>query len=84
MFKLDSERLDLGTPATNLYFKLNCFITKLQTRLCITTMLSPTLCYIHPLPAMSVGIQAEAFPDTTLSVLDFLQFPLPVISGAAS
>jgi hypothetical protein len=46
-------------------------------------MLSPTLRYIHPLLEIPAGIQAQAFPDVSLSVLDFLQFPLPVISGTA-
>jgi len=57
---------------------------KVQTRLRITIMLSSTLRYIHPSLAMPDDIQAEAFPDATLSVLDFLQFPLPIVSGAAS
>jgi hypothetical protein len=47
-------------------------------------MLSPTLRYIHPSLEIPANVQAEAFPDATLSVLDFLQFSLPIISGAAS
>jgi hypothetical protein len=37
--------------------------------------------HIHPSLEIPAEIQAEAFPDATISVLDFLQFPLPVISG---
>jgi hypothetical protein len=47
-------------------------------------MLSPTLRYIHPSLGIPADVQAVAFPDATLSVLDFLQFPLPIISGATS
>jgi hypothetical protein len=46
-------------------------------------MLSPTFRYIHPLLEIPVEVQATVLPDASLSVLDFLQFPLPVISGAA-
>lgn len=46
-------------------------------------MLSPTLCYIHPLLEIPTEVQEKAFPDASLSVLDFLQFPLPVISASA-
>ena len=46
----------------------------------ITAMLSPTLCYIHPLLEIPAGI-----PGTSLSWCLPLctQFPLPVISGTA-
>ena len=47
-------------------------------------MLSPTLRYIHLLLEIPPQIQKQIFPDTSLSVLDFLKFPLPIISGAAS
>lgn len=46
-------------------------------------MLSPTLRYIHPLLEIPPQIQRQVFPDASLSVLDFLKFPLPIISGAA-
>jgi len=46
-------------------------------------MLSTTFRYIHPLLEIPAMVQAEVLPDASLSVLDFLQFPLPVISGAA-
>ena len=46
-------------------------------------MLSPTLCYVHPLLEIPSQIQRQVLPDTSLSVLDFLKFPLPIISGAA-
>jgi hypothetical protein len=46
-------------------------------------MLSPTFRYIHPLLEIPVEVQAQVLPDAFLSVLDFLQFPLPIISGAA-
>ena len=46
-------------------------------------MLSPAFRYIHPLLEIPVEVQATILPDASLSVLDFLQFPLPVISGAA-
>lgn len=46
-------------------------------------MLGPTSRYIHPLLEIPPQIQRQVFPDTSLSVLDFLKFPLPIISGAA-
>ena len=46
-------------------------------------MLSLTLRYIPPSLEIPADVQTVAFPDATLSVLDFLQFPLPIISGAA-
>src|ERR1700733_4464302 len=44
-------------------------------------MLTSMLHHIHPSLEIPAEIQAEAFLDATISVLDFLQFPLPVISG---
>ena len=46
-------------------------------------MLSLTFRYIHPSLEIPMEVQAHILPDTLLPVLDFLQFPLPVISGAA-
>jgi hypothetical protein len=46
-------------------------------------MLSPTLRYIHPLLQIPTQAKEEAFPDVSLLVLDFLQFPLPIVSGMA-
>jgi len=43
-------------------------------------MLSPT---IHPLLEIPAQIRRQVFPDASLSILDFLKFPLPVISGVA-
>jgi hypothetical protein len=45
-------------------------------------MLSPTLRYIHPLLQIPTEAKEEAFPDVSLSVLDFLQFPLPSVVPA--
>ena len=39
-----------------------------------TLMLSPTLHYIHPLLEITADVQAVAFLDATLSVLDFCNF----------
>ena len=47
-------------------------------------MLSSSFRYIHPLLAISDDVQRKIFPDMSLSVLAFLQFPIPNISGAAS
>ena len=47
-------------------------------------MLSPTFRYIHPSLEIPAEVQAQILPDASLSVLDFLQFPLPIISGAAT
>ena len=46
-------------------------------------MLSPTFRYIHPSLEIPAEVQAQILPDASLSVLDYLQFPLPIISGAA-
>jgi hypothetical protein len=46
-------------------------------------MLSPTFQYIHPAFEIPMAFQATLFPNASLSVLEFLQFPLSVISGAA-
>ena len=46
-------------------------------------MLSPTIRYIHPLLEIPPEVQATILPDASLSVLDFLQFPLRIISGTA-
>jgi len=39
--------------------------------------------YIHPLLEIPAEVQAQILPDASLSMLDYLQFPLPIISGAA-
>jgi hypothetical protein len=44
-------------------------------------MLSPTLRYIHPVLQIPTEAKKEAFLDVSLLVLDFLQFPLPIVSG---
>ena len=45
------------------------------------TMLSSESCrYVHPLLAIPITVQAEIFPDKSLSVLAFLEFPFPTIS----
>jgi hypothetical protein len=46
-------------------------------------MLSSSFCYIHPLLEIPDNVQRKIFRDVSLSVLAFLQFPLPNISGAA-
>ena len=47
-------------------------------------MLSPTFHYVHPLFEIPADIQSKIFPDASLSVLEFLQFPIPVISAVAT
>jgi hypothetical protein len=39
--------------------------------------------YIHPAFDIPIASQATLFPNALLSVLEFLQFPLPVIAGTA-
>ena len=47
-------------------------------------MLNSATHYIHPTLEIPAEIQSEVFPDVSLSVLDFLQFPLPIVSGTAT
>jgi hypothetical protein len=47
-------------------------------------MLNSATRYIHPTLEIPAEIQSEVFPDVSLSVLDFLQFPLPIVSGTAT
>lgn len=47
-------------------------------------MLSPTFRYVHPLFEIPADVQSKIFPDASLSVLEFLQFPIPIISAAAT
>ena len=46
-------------------------------------MLSSGVRYIHPLFEIPADAQRRILPDETLSILEFLQFLLPNISGAA-
>ncbi|KIM71177.1 hypothetical protein PILCRDRAFT_93993 [Piloderma croceum F 1598] len=47
-------------------------------------MLNSATHYIHPTLEIPAKIQSEVFPDVSLSVLDFLQFPLPIVSSTAT
>jgi hypothetical protein len=47
-------------------------------------MLNSATRYIHPTLEIPAEVQSEVFPDVSLSVLDFLQFPLPIVSGTAT
>jgi hypothetical protein len=47
----------------------------------ITAMLSPSFCYIHPLLEIPANIQPQIFPSSGLSVIELLEFLLPLISA---
>jgi hypothetical protein len=47
----------------------------------ITAMLSPSFRYIHPLLEIPANIQPQNFPSSSLSVIELLEFPLPLISA---
>ena len=56
--------------------KFSCCLTNLLIK-----MLSPTIHYIHLLLEIPLEVQTTILLDASLSVLDFLQFPLLIISG---
>jgi hypothetical protein len=58
-------------------------VSKEVTMFSLSSMLNSGVHYIHPVFEIPADVQRHIFPDATLSVSDFLLFPLPNISGAA-
>ena len=73
-----------GNEVVNLKFKLHRVIRKKDDGIPTSSkMLSPTFRYIHPAFEIPTVFQATLFPNASLSILEFLEFHLPVISGIA-